>query len=58
MFNVNIDKLCGVVNMVIRDGIQICTISGATSSFYTNSTDSNGDEILADYRLVSIAVRI
>ena len=39
--------MSGVVNMVTRDGGPKFegSISGATSSYYTNSTDSNGDEI-------------
>ena len=39
--------MSGVVNMVTRDGGPKFegSISGATSSFYTNSTDSNGDDI-------------
>lgn len=39
--------MSGVVNMVTRDGGPRFegSISGATSAYYTNSTDSNGDDI-------------
>ena len=39
--------MSGVVNMVTRDGGPKFegSISGATSSYYTNSTDSDGDDI-------------
>ena len=39
--------MSGVVNMVTRDGGPKFegSISGASSSFFTNSTDSNGDDV-------------